>query len=421
MKLLPLDLPVIQNWSCHNCGGCCTQHLIEITEEERQRVLSQNWSAADGVTQPPVVNMARWPRAPRWRLAHREDGGCVFLNEQGLCRIHAKFGEAAKPLACRVYPYALHPHGKSVAVSLRFSCPSVIRNAGQPVNQQTADLKTIEALLVPPHAERIPAPLIHGQDRLEWPEFDLLTERLQDLLTDVRVPLLLRIFRSLGWVSLVQQSRVTGLTKPQLKEYLGLITAAVKSQFAQLPEPIDEPGKVGRLYFRLFAAQYARKDTVQSLSLGWRGRWKLLRAILTFSKGRGTVPVLQDGFQPVPFADLEPSFGSLPEGVVELFTRYWQVKLEGLHFCGPAFYGFSFIEGFHSLMLVLPVTLWIARWRARSEGRTSITLEDVQAALAIVDHNHGYSEALGQRDARRRIRYLADSGELARLCVWYAK
>lgn len=421
MKTLPLDLPVIQNWSCHNCGGCCTQHLIEITEEERQRILSQNWTADDGVLQAPIVNMTRWPRAPRWRLAHRDDGGCVFLNEQGLCRIHAKFGEAAKPLACRVYPYALHPHGKSIAVSLRFSCPSVIRNLGKPVSQQTVDLKTIESLIVPPNAERIPAPFIHGTERLAWPEFDLLTERVQELLTDPRTPLLLRVFRSLGWISLVQQSRVMGLTKPQLKEYLGLITTAIKTQFAQLPEPIDEPGKVGRLYFRLFAAQYVRKDTVLSLSGGWRGRWKLLRAILAFSKGRGNVPVLQAGFQPVPFADLEAAFGGLPEGVAELFTRYWQVKLEGLHFCGPAYYGVPFIEGLHSLLLVLPVTLWIARWRARSEERKTITLDDVQAALAIVDHNHGYSEALGQRDARRRIRYLADSGELARLCVWYSK
>lgn len=421
MKSLPLDLPVIQNWSCHNCGGCCTQHLIEITEEERQRILSQNWSADDGVSQAPVVNMTRWPRKPRWRLAHREDGGCVFLNEQGLCRIHGKFGEAAKPLACRVYPYALHPHGKSITVSLRFSCPSVIRNLGQPVSQQTADLKTIESLIVPPSAQRIPAPMVTAQDRLDWPEFNLLTERLTDLLIDARVPLLLRIFRSLGWVSLVQQSRVAGLTKPQLKEYLSLITTAVKTQFEKLPEPIDEPGKVGRLYFRLFAAQYARKDTVQSLSGGWAGRWKLLRAILAFSKGRGDVPVLQAGLKSVPFADLEASFGGLPEGVNELFTRYWQVKLEGLHFCGPAYYGVPFVEGFHSLMLVLPVTMWLARWHARSHDRTTLSLDDVQAALAMVDHNHGYAEALGQRDARRRIRYLADSGELARLCVWYTK
>ena len=42
-------LPLIQNWSCHNCGGCCRKHLIEITEEDRQRILAQNWAPADGI------------------------------------------------------------------------------------------------------------------------------------------------------------------------------------------------------------------------------------------------------------------------------------------------------------------------------------------------------------------------------------
>ncbi|HET6426488.1 MAG TPA: YkgJ family cysteine cluster protein [Planctomycetaceae bacterium] len=119
--MLPLQLPTIQNWDCHNCGGCCTQHLIEVTEAERQRILAQNWTPADGI--PAGQPLFEWHAGPPWkkryRLAHRPDGGCVFLDDKGLCRIHAKFGEAAKPLACRIYPYAFHPQGKSVTVSLR--------------------------------------------------------------------------------------------------------------------------------------------------------------------------------------------------------------------------------------------------------------------------------------------------------------
>ena len=53
-----------------------------------------------------------WSR--RYRLGHQADGACVFLDERGLCRIHAKFGEQAKPLACRIYPYAFHPAGKKI-------------------------------------------------------------------------------------------------------------------------------------------------------------------------------------------------------------------------------------------------------------------------------------------------------------------
>lgn len=420
MALLPLALPTIQNWSCHNCGGCCTQHLIEITEEERQRILSQQWTAADGVTQPPVVWFAGPPWKKRYRLAHQPNGGCVFLDDQGLCRIHAKFGEAAKPLACRVYPYALHPHGKQIAVSLRFSCPSVIANKGKPVGQQTADLRAIEALVVPEHADRMAPPRLTTRERIAWPEFLRIVERLDGLIAESRTPFLPRMFQTLAWVNLIGQSRFEGLTAKQLGEFLDLVSTAVQVEFAKLPEPMEEPSRVGRLYFRLAAAQYARKDTVADLSQGLAGRWRLLRAILRFSKGTGDIPPLQPGFAPVPFAKLEQPFG-WPEGVDKLFTRYLRVKVQGLHFCGPAYYGVPFVEGYHSLLLVLPVTVWLARWTAASDGRDALTLADVEQALAIVDHHHGYSPALGQNQSRRRIRFLAESGDLSRLLAWYSR
>lgn len=423
MALLHLQLPTLQNWSCHNCGGCCKQHLIEITEEERIRILGQQWTAADGVpANRPVVE---WFAGPFWkkryRLAHQPDGACVFLDDKGLCRIHAKFGEAAKPLACRVYPYAFHPHGKSVTVSLRFSCPSVVSNLGRPVTQQTGDLKEIEALVVPRGAERTPPPRLSDQEQVDWPTFDRIVELLDQFLEDARTPLLVRLFRVLAFANLVGQSRFDKLDGPRLREFLGLLTKAILTAFQKLPEQIDEPSPLGRLYFRLFAAQYARKDTAADLSAGWWGRWRLLRAVLKFSRGTGDAPSLQDCFRPIPFAALDEPHGGLPSGAAELFTRYLRVKVLGLHFCGPAYYHVPFVEGLHSLVLMVPITLWLARWLARSTGRTTIELGDVERALAIADHHHGYADSLGQRHARNRIRHLADSGDLSRLCVWMAR
>jgi lysine-N-methylase len=423
MPLLPLQLPTLQNWSCHNCGGCCKQHLIEITDEERTRILSQNWTAADGVpAHRPVVE---WFAGPFWRkryrLAHQPDGACVFLDDRGLCRIHAKFGEAAKPLACRVYPYALHPHGKAVTVSLRYSCPSVVSNLGQPVAAQTDDLKQIEALVVPAGAERMLPPRLSEHERVDWPTFDRIVELLDQFLEDARTPLLVRLFRALAYANLIGQSRFEKLDGPRLREFLGLLTKAILTEFQKLPEHIDEPSPLGGLYFRLFAAQYARKDTFADLSAGWWGRWRLLRAVLKFSRGTGDAPPLQECFRPVPFAALDEPHGGLPNGAAELFTRYLRVKVQGLHFCGPAYYQVPFVEGLHSLVLMVPITLWLARWLARSSGRTMIELADVEHALAIADHHHGYADALGQRHARSRIRHLAESGDLSRLCVWAAR
>jgi lysine-N-methylase len=70
---------------------------------------------------------------------------------------------------------------------------------------------------------------------------------------------------------------------------------------------------------------------------------------------------------------------------------------------------------------MLPVTLWLARWLAVSEDRSRITVDDVSRTLAIADHHHGYSPALAQYAARSRVRWLADSADLPKLCLWYCR
>ena len=118
---------------------------------------------------------------------------------------------------------------------------------------------------------------------------------------------------------------------------------------------------------------------------------------------------------------MENEFGGRNAEFDELFVRYFRVKLQGMHFCGPAFYDMSFIDGFRSLALMYPATLWVARMRAARDGRKIITLPDVQAALATVDHNFGYSPALGMAAAKKRIQQLAKMQQLSVLCGWYSR
>ena len=422
MASVRLTLPVLQNWDCHNCGGCCRQHQIEITEAERQRILSQNWTEADGISGgETMVRMGGWIGPARYRLAHQPDGACVFLNEKGLCRIHAKFGESGKPLACRVYPYAFHPAGKTVAVSLRFSCPSVVKNAGRPVNQQQSDIRNIAESVVPEGASAIPAPAINSLDRVDWPDFHRFVDALDATLAQRDVPVVDRLLQAIIWTTLVGQSSFTKLRGDRIRDFLELVQEAARAEAPTLQTAAAEPTAVGRLYFRLLVAQYARKDTAADLSEGWLGRWRLLRAVWKFSRGEGDVPPLQEVFRPVPFATIEQLSGGLTAEQAEIFSRYFRVKIQGLHFCGPAYYDVPFVEGFHSLALVLPVTMWIARWLAAGEDRNQLTTDDVARALAIVDHHHGYSPALGQRAARSRVRTLAETGDLIRLVMRYTR
>ena len=418
---ISLTLPTIQNWSCHNCGGCCRQHAIEVTEEERQRILSQGWRPDDGTPTGDALfdRHAGPPWAKRYRLAHQADGACVFLNEQGLCRIHAKFGEAAKPLACRIYPYAFHPAGKQVAVSLRFSCPSVVANRGHSMLQNRDEIKQLARAVVPDGHERTPPPALNANARVDWPDMLRVIEAIDGTLTLADVPFAIKLQQVLFWLNLVEQSRFDKLNGARLTEFLDIIRQAAAEEVA-LAQTVESPTPLGSVQFRLLTAQYARKDTAADLSAGWRGRWKLFRAAMKFTRGTGNVPPLQSVFREVPFETLEQPFG-FPAECEELWTRYFRVKVQGLHFCGPAYYGVPLVEGFQSLALIFPATMWIARWLAASQNRTQLTAEDVSQALTISDHHHGYSPIFGSFGFRRRVRTLAQISEIPRLIRWYSQ
>ena len=420
-----LELPTIQNWSCHSCSGCCRKHCITITDAEHQRLAGQQWTAADGVPagMPLFVRMGSWFGRRSWRLGHQPDGRCVFLDDRGLCRIHAKFGEAAKPLACRIYPYAFHPKGRQLVVSLRFSCPSVVANRGRAVREQSRDLRELAALVAPPQFSRLPAPRLKPDTRLEWSDLLLVVQALEEMFIAESAPLNLRLLRALRLIDLLESARFDKVTGERLRELLSLLAGAVE---AELPDeldlsPLPAPSNTGRMMFRLHAGQYARVDSFTSAHGTLRDRWRLLSSAVRLARGRGNLPVLNESLAAVSFATLETPRGPLPEAAVEILVRYFRVKLQGLHFCGRAYYDVPLVEGFRSLVLVYPVVLWLARWHAASAGRDDWTAEDVAAALAMADHHHGYSPALGGFGARGRVRTLCRAGELPRLIAWYSR
>src|SRR5688500_7618748 len=193
-----IPLPMVQRWSCHSCGNCCRHHQILITDDERQRILDQKWTAADGV---PVGEAAFGRIGGQYRLAHQKDGACVFLDADNRCRIHSKFGESAKPLACRVYPFAFFPTGeKSVGLGLRFDCPSVAGNRGAPLSEQGRALQALRDLIVPKDAEKRTPPWIAARGgRLDWDDTLRIVAGLRGIVceTEGDTPLPLRLVHAL--------------------------------------------------------------------------------------------------------------------------------------------------------------------------------------------------------------------------------
>ena len=123
-----------QRFSCHSCAGCCRDTVVPLTADDLGRIEAQEWSQMIDVE--PAVRMD-----DGWALNKRRDGSCVFLDEAGLCRIHARHGPKSKPAACRLFPLSIRPEaGGRWRAWLRFDCPSVARSQGRAVSQQLEEV-----------------------------------------------------------------------------------------------------------------------------------------------------------------------------------------------------------------------------------------------------------------------------------------
>src|SRR5262245_42204579 len=139
---LPIrHLPVLQNWDCQVCVNWCMEYQVAISEEEKQRIEAQGWENDPAAAGVPLFERRGWLGSGPTQLHRRLDGSCVFLSDEGRCRIHEKFGPEAKPLFCRLYPFVLVPAGDHWRVGVRFACPSAAANKGRAIGEHDANLR----------------------------------------------------------------------------------------------------------------------------------------------------------------------------------------------------------------------------------------------------------------------------------------
>jgi lysine-N-methylase len=387
--------------------------LIELSEEEKRRIEAQDWTTADGVDHGTMIVAENG----RFRLGHQSDGACVFLDATGRCRIHSRFGEPAKPRACRLFPLTLHPVERKLIVGVRFSCPSAASNSGMPLSAQLPALGELARLVVPEGFAEFRPPAILREADLDWPDFMRFVLCLDKTMSAENQPVALKLQRTLHWLGAVEKAGFDQISGREADEILRALSQNASAELPAVAKPAKPVTTVGRLLFRTLVFTYARRDSIQNLKAGVGYRMRMLCAMLRFAKATGRVPGLVPGLKPVQFAIVEQSFGSLPSGVEVTLTRFFRVKIQSLHFCGRAFYGMPLIEGFQNLALLLPVIFWLARWRAAAEQRTSISESDIEQAISLADHHHGYSPILASAWSRQRVRLLARRDDISRLCA----
>jgi lysine-N-methylase len=413
-------LPVVQNWDCHVCGTCCHEYEVTITDEEKRRLEAQGWDRHRdlGGRKPFVRKGPPWAR--RWVLNHKRDDSCVFLSDQGRCRVHERFGYQTKPLPCRMFPFVLVPTGNRWSVGLRFACPSAAASKGQPLTGHTqalvefaTELAKRQGLSPQPEGALTPPPPLKPRQRVPWPDVFRCVDALLETLLDRRDPFERRMRRCLALVGQMRQARLDGITGGRLKELLELLRGAADAETPASGATVPPPGWVGRLLFRQAAALFTRKDHGPNRGAARHGRLALLRAACRFARGRGAVPQLHRIIPETTFAELEPPRGPLPAEADEVLERYYHLKVGSLQFCAR---GLPLWEGFEALAVTFPVILWTAR-----AFRDCPRAEAVVRALTIVDDHVGFNRVLTTSRQRLAFRILARSGELTRLIAWYGR
>lgn len=447
---LPIhNLPIVQNWDCHVSGTCCKEYQVPLTEEERLRIEAQGWDHdkdLGGLT--PFVrrgwlsNLLRLPGllmnlffalfSPRGRrslwdrtyvLNHRPDGSCVFLGDNGRCRIHERHGYETKPLACRLFPFVLVPTGDHWSVGVRFACPSAAANKGRPMGEYNSDLTVFAARLAEregltprPDGSLMAPPFLQGGQRLEWPDTLRIVQTLLSMLRDRRDPMERRLRKCLTLAKEMRRAKLKDITGPRLGELLDVLRGVADADTPADPTSMRRPGWVGRVLFRQAAALFTRKDHGPKRGPSARGRFSLLGAAWRFTRGNGTVPRMHRLIPEATFEQGEEPRGPLPTDAEQLLERYYSLKVGALQFCGAASFGLPFWEGLEALAVTYPVLLWASRlYRERSRYEALIEV------LTIIDDHVGFNRVLASARQRLSFQILARSDQLARLIAWYSR
>ncbi|QDU60209.1 Flagellin N-methylase [Planctomycetes bacterium Pan216] len=414
---LPIrTLPIVEQWDCFACGQCCKGHTVVLDASETRRLSEQGWARHPdfkGVAVTQQVGLLGGPTA----LAQRPDGSCVFLTDEGLCRIHAEHGEAAKPWACRLFPFQLIPVGDHLRLTMRRTCPSAADNKGKVLKEHLGLVRELAPHALPEKLESLAAPGIVSRRSHPWADVRRVTDHFERIMLDERFPpvrRLLHLVRLCGHLAECRLGRVKGKALVDLVEVLA--TAASK-EVNELLRERAEPSRTARILFRQTAGEYVRFHPNLGDRPSFAKRWELLRAAVRIARGRGEVPRVHPDMPVARFEDLERPLGGLLAEVVGPLNAYLEAMTASLQYCGAGRFGWSVVDGFRALALAFPVGLWVLRWL--SQGREP-TREDMIRTVCILDRSHFYPLLSGYRH-RKRLDVLARQRGLERLIVWYAR
>ena len=413
---LPIQpLPLVERWSCHQCGVCCRGSIVPLSADDVARLKSQKWEERPEFQNTPVMVRESW-LGHEYRLAQREDGSCVFLLPDGLCRIHKELGFDAKPLVCRMFPLQIVPRDKVAFVTLRRACPSAAADKGRSVAEQLDFARKLARERHLADAAPNPPPIKPGERR-EWRVARRLLETIQRLLTDERYPPVRRLVHSLVLCRLLEKARTRSLSDEALIELIQVLEQSVVDEVGNVFSQRQRPSGAAAILFRQTAAEFVWLAPGFNAKPSWRKRWRLALAAWKVVRGRGNLPRLHPAFPAATFEQLEEPLGVLDPAIYQPLNRMIETTAVSWSYALANRSGWSIVESLRMLSLTYPIGLWLLRWRSAGGTPQAECMPEITTAL---DRGQGYAPLAGGKQ-RRRVQVLARLDELERLVIWYAR
>ena len=436
---LPMYIPELpaQKYSCHGCGSCCRDFTVQLTDADMQKLHDQGWKERLG--QEYVVKF----RGHSW-LKQTDDGACVFLGDNGLCKVHAEFGLEAKPLACQFFPFMLSPNTRDTHVGISFACGSVVASKGAPLQTHRDDVRRMGELL--PVSGPMPVKL-QGQLIATDAEVSMVEGALDGWLCKKNISPAVR-YQGLAWlITSLLQANLANMRGEKLRQLLSTLTNAVEHELPLLDWPEPTP----RAWKLLRQAVFTRIEDPKIGDLLKRGKvasvfgqWSRSRK---WASGKGMTPKTQ-GFSSIDFAGFENTIGvfaiqlngdvqvqkTAPQvsslhslarefaaaitqqqdavAMDDLLQRWIRATILGGRAWGSGLYGLPIDQGLGLILVNLLTALWLARFHAAGRGAQSVSLLDLQVAVGRVDRTSGRAVWLATAGERLRVKWLSHSDSM---------
>jgi lysine-N-methylase len=408
--MLPIKtLPLLENWECRGCTYCCRGTTVPLDKTDLAKLREQQWDKTPELAGVKTV-VRETLLGGRRVLAKRPDGSCVFLTDEGRCRIHELHGLEAKPAVCRMFPFQLVRLDRFAYLTPRRSCPSASAGQGRPVSEYLARLKKSGLVGQFTPSEAAPPAVTRGARR-NWREFLAAADALTRLMTDERLPVVRRLVHGLQFCTLLDHCRLAKAKEESVPELMEMLETAAPENAGDFFRDRQPPSPAAGSLLRQVGVHYIRSHPGFQAGGSWRERWQLMWMSTSFARGKGQTPPIHPDFPATPFDQLERPLGPLDESIALPLYRFFETYGASKQYA-LANRRQPLVKSFRALAFTYPIALWLLRLAI---GEREPTQADVVNIVVALERGQGMAAV------SRAASAIASMQQLERLVAWYAR